>query len=609
MDLAVLLEQERVARARAEASAAGAKRLQQATAALAGALVPRDVAEVVVAHGVAAFGASVGLVVARADETSSLEVLASAGFPHDVLEPTHFLAPAQGTPVSLPAETGQAVVIHNAAEWERTHGPLRVPPGVRARAWIAQPVVVNQKTIASIGFGFVEHRRFDECDRKFIAALAHLCGQALERSRLYDDVRAAVSREQRRGLRLRAVADAGLAINSAAGRDSILQVMVDQAREIIGAHLVFARTSEERPDSLVFVSPSEKYPMWHRHADELVSWIVSTAGIDPSQPGYIPATDLESRMPQDTFGLSLGAPEQINGLLTVPLPEYESSNTGVFVAVDKMRGEFSDDDEAILTQLAQMAAVAISSARLREQAEEAIQARDAFISSVSHDLKTPIVSIKGLAQMLRRQLTDEGQIDPERFARGLTNIDVAASRMTAMIEDLSNTVRLQLERPTSPGWQTTDLVGIVYDAVREQEQATDGRSIGVEARIPELWGSWDAGRLQRVLANLLSNAVKYSPDDGQIRVIVDREQRDGTLWAVVVVQDHGIGIMEEDLPQIFTRYHRGRNAHKSVSGSGVGLAAVKEIVEQHGGSVHVVSAEGKGSTFTVRLPIVVVQAR
>jgi len=107
--------------------------------------------------------------------------------------------------------------------------------------------------------------------------------------------------------------------------------------------------------------------------------------------------------------------------------------------------------------------------------------------------------------------------------------------------------------------------------------------------------------LERVLDNLLSNAVKYSPAGGDITVQVSRET--GSGFAVLTVADQGLGIPVDDLPYVFERFRRGTNVVGQIAGTGIGLAAVRQVVEQHGGRVTVTSQQGHGSTFTVRLPL------
>ncbi|MDE3076520.1 MAG: ATP-binding protein, partial [Chloroflexota bacterium] len=116
-------------------------------------------------------------------------------------------------------------------------------------------------------------------------------------------------------------------------------------------------------------------------------------------------------------------------------------------------------------------------------------------------------------------------------------------------------------------------------------------------------GEWDSFRLERVIDNLLGNAIKYSPEDGRIIVRLEQARDEAGSWAVLEIQDFGLGIPAADLPLIFDEFHRGANVLGRVPGMGLGLAGVRHIVDQHGGDVSVFSVEGAGATFTVRLPL------
>jgi signal transduction histidine kinase len=143
-----------------------------------------------------------------------------------------------------------------------------------------------------------------------------------------------------------------------------------------------------------------------------------------------------------------------------------------------------------------------------------------------------------------------------------------------------------------------DLVEVTRLAVLRHQGTADKHRLHFEAALPSLVGTWDAGRLERVLGNLLSNAIKYSPTGGEIAVSLSLS---GT-WAELAVADHGLGIPAQDLPHIFERFHRAGNVVGRIPGSGLGLAGTRDIVQQHGGTIHVESVEGQGSRFVVRLP-------
>jgi signal transduction histidine kinase len=159
-----------------------------------------------------------------------------------------------------------------------------------------------------------------------------------------------------------------------------------------------------------------------------------------------------------------------------------------------------------------------------------------------------------------------------------------------------------------------DLVALVQQAAADQQRMTERHRLRVESALPTLVGTWDAARLRRVLDNLLANAVKYSPAGGEVTVSLETADRvptgpqedpmggQGRAWAVLQVRDQGVGIPAADQAHIFERFWRGGNVGH-IAGRGLGLAGVRHIVQQHGGSIDLQSQEGAGSTFTIRLPL------
>jgi signal transduction histidine kinase len=240
--------------------------------------------------------------------------------------------------------------------------------------------------------------------------------------------------------------------------------------------------------------------------------------------------------------------------------------------------------------------------RAEEERQRLEREKDAFLATASHDLKNPLASIKGNAQLIGRQVA-RGAVDPARLAAGLASIDSAASQMAALIDALLDLTRLRLGRPLELERQPTDLVALARRVAAEQQATSERHRIVVDSAEAELVGSWDARRLERVLGNLLSNAVKYSPQGGPITVAVARAPEPERTWAVLTVRDRGLGIPARDLPRIFEHFHRAANVAGAIPGTGVGLAGARQIVEQHGGTISVESREGEGSTFTVRLPL------
>ncbi|HLI50669.1 MAG TPA: ATP-binding protein, partial [Thermomicrobiaceae bacterium] len=239
----------------------------------------------------------------------------------------------------------------------------------------------------------------------------------------------------------------------------------------------------------------------------------------------------------------------------------------------------------------------------RRLADLARQAHDEVLTETAHDLRAPLTVVKGRAELLRRQAERAGVDGGDgRFIDGLRNIVDAAAQIEAQIEALLDTARLRAGQLLDLNPQPMDLVALASRIARQQQQTTDRHRVAVETTESSLPGVWDSARLARLLNNLVSNAIKYSPAGGLVTISVERERASSDNWATLRVSDQGVGIPAGDLPGVFERFQRASNIGQ-IAGTGIGLASVRQIAEQHGGSVSVESEVGQGSVFTVRLPI------
>ncbi len=244
----------------------------------------------------------------------------------------------------------------------------------------------------------------------------------------------------------------------------------------------------------------------------------------------------------------------------------------------------------------------------RAEAEMALEARNAFLSSVSHDLKTPLTAIKGNAQILQMRLRKGASSSPEdvnRLQQGLLMIESSVKKMQTMIDDLLDLAQLQTGQMLAFDYSEVDFVRLVQNVVLEQQATTKKHQIRFVAQVPELLFSLDVVRLERVVGNLLNNAIKYSPVGGEISVELSRDDTEFSSWAVLVLRDQGIGIPAADLPHIFEPFHRADNSKGRIQGTGIGLTSVAQIIEQHAGNIRVASQEGIGTVFTIRIPLIV----
>ncbi len=234
----------------------------------------------------------------------------------------------------------------------------------------------------------------------------------------------------------------------------------------------------------------------------------------------------------------------------------------------------------------------------RLEAEAAVRMRDQFLSLASHELKTPLTSLMGYVELLQRRMARDNAV-PERDRRAVQVIVEQAGRLNRLLHMMLDISRIQLGQLTIER-RPVDLEALAQRVVADLSPTLTHRTIVCEGPGEKVLVDGDEPRLEQVLLNLVQNGVKYSPEGGPITVRLGRQERTATIAVI----DEGIGIPHDALPRLFDRFYRAGNVDpQQVSGMGIGLYVVKEIVALHGGSIDVASVEGKGSTLTVMLPL------
>jgi signal transduction histidine kinase len=229
--------------------------------------------------------------------------------------------------------------------------------------------------------------------------------------------------------------------------------------------------------------------------------------------------------------------------------------------------------------------------------------KDEFLAAISHDLKTPATIIKGNAHLLQRALARGAGNRSAEISDGLEVIDESTAQLVRLVDELLDLTRVRMGHGLELDYGPADLIKIVRRLAAEYQKISPRHTITLEAMTDRVLGDWDEARIERIVANLISNAVKYSPRGGDITIRVSEEERDRQEWAILVVQDHGIGIPPAEVERVFEPYYRASNIAGTVSGSGIGLAGTRHIVDQHGGEISVESEVGN-TIFTVRLPLI-----
>ena len=221
--------------------------------------------------------------------------------------------------------------------------------------------------------------------------------------------------------------------------------------------------------------------------------------------------------------------------------------------------------------------------------------RNEFISNASHELKTPLSSIKILTESLLYQPPDE-----KMYKEFLTDINSEIDRLNAVISDLLLLVHIDEQEDEKPKLSPVPLQQILGRAVRGLMPVAQSRKIELEYTVENSVTVFcDELKLQQALYNVVDNAIKYTHDEGHVKVTLSDDGDN----AVVRVEDNGVGIPKDAIPHIFDRFYRVDKARsRSTGGTGLGLSIVDKIIKMHGGRIEVESEEGAGSIFTIYLP-------
>jgi signal transduction histidine kinase len=293
---------------------------------------------------------------------------------------------------------------------------------------------------------------------------------------------------------------------------------------------------------------------------------------------------------------------KLHSLLVLPLRSRREIIGALIIAANDPERQMNDQKLPLAEDLAERAALAIENARLyteqveaRRKVEDLSRLKDEFLSIASHELRTPVTSIKGYTQLAKALIQENDLVTSAEYLNvALDQID-RMSRLILELLDVSRieTGRLEIRR------DRIDWKPFVESVVARHHTAVNDRKFHIDLPVDSSEVAGDRDRLEQVLGNLLENAVKYSPDGTDISVRV----RDENDRVVTAISDRGIGIPSDEIGQVFERFHRGRQVSSSnYGGLGLGLYISKQIVERHGGSIWVESREGQGTTFFFSLP-------
>jgi PAS domain S-box-containing protein len=439
-----------------------------------------------------------------------------------------------------------------------------------------------------------------------------LCIDITDRKQAEAEQEKMLVRSQQYASQLHGLTEAALKINSTLSIEEVIRLITEQARAIIGAHQSVTSMTVENSwaKSISSISLSDKYAAWRDYREKADGSGIYACVCQMNHPMRMTQAELELHPKWLGFGKEAEKHPPMRGWLAAPLIGRDGRNIGLIQLSDKYEGEFTEEDEAIIVQLAQMASIAIENTRLyaasqqaRTQAEEANGIKDEFLAVLSHELRSPLNPILGWSKLLQSR-----KFDATKTAAALATIERNAKLQAQLIEDLLDVSRI-LQGKLTLNVGNVNLVSTVSAALETVRLAAEAKAISMKLLLvpednqihPTFLVMGDSNRLQQVLWNLLSNAVKFTSPGGRVEVRLEHVDS----CAQIQVIDTGKGINPDFLPYVFDYFRQADSATtRKFGGLGLGLAIVQQIVELHGGTVLAASAgEGQGAIFTVNLPL------
>lgn len=490
------------------------------------------------------------------------------------------------TVVERAVASGSGVLTNNAQEDARFSGQQSVV-GFQLRSIMCAPLQARSFTLGAV---YVDNRLlsgvFEEADLDLLVTFANQAAVAIENARLFTQTDGALAR---RVEELSIFQRIDQQLNKSLELNRVLSSSLNWAIALINA---------DGGSIGLFEQPEEAPPYLHlmvfRGADEVdevrhVSLEHPIVKRVLAQNGSVLSHDVTEDESID------GTPANVQ--LAVPI-EQGGKISGLITLETQHGREINAEDIAFVERLADRAAVAINNAQLYEQINAANDAKSEFVSLVAHELRVPMTSIKGYADLIVSGVA--GPLN-EQQSQFLEVIRRNLLRMSTLISDLSDINRIESGRMKFES-RAFDIRETVEDVTGSLQERIEARQQTIEIEIADNVTDVyaDPTRVAQMLTNLVSNANKYTLDGGQIFIRVTCDDQ----FAIVAVKDTGIGISEEDQKKLFTQFFRAEDYEvREQPGWGLGLSIVRKMVEAQGGQIDFESEHGQGSTFTFTVPL------
>jgi signal transduction histidine kinase len=511
-------------------------------------------------------GAERGFLMLINDETGELDLMAARNMRQEDLDRDEM--EISRTIIETSIQRGEGVITTNAQQDERFSKQESVSR-FALRSILCQPLLTRGKTVGAV---YVDNKiktgMFEEDDLELLGAFAAQAAAAIENARLYTHI------------------DAELA---------------QRVREL----KMLGRVDRDLSHGLDAEKILKRTLYWALRGTQSESGWIGVQAEPNGQVDILYGVDRGASFSLDELphAQELRAGEAVNyekptGEKNMIASARREDGSLILIAVMRAQLNYSEDNQRFLIRLADRAAIAIENSRLYQAAQDAIESKSQFISMVAHELKIPMTSIRGYADLIRQGTVGEVSDGQVQF---LDTIRSNVDRMADLISDLSDisqleTGRLKIEPLPLP------LVDCVRTPIADLRPQIDEKDQTINVKIPDGLPmiSADPNRLIQILTNLISNANKYTPSGGQITI--SAEQLQGHLR--VQVSDTGIGLSAADREHLFEQFYRSEDPDvREQVGWGLGLYVTRRLVEIMGGQIGAESTPGEGSTFWFTIPI------
>jgi signal transduction histidine kinase len=474
------------------------------------------------------------------------------------------------------------------------------------KAELAIPLSLGERILGVLDVQSERVDAFEESDLFVLQSLADQVAIAIENARLYTMTDQALAKRLEE---LAIMQEIDRQLNATLDYERVMDLTLDCALQMTGAEGGLIGMVAQEQEGMQLLAT-------RGYAREYGPYVGQLWPIDRGIVGRVVRTGqpaLLSDVTQDPDYVS--AISEPRSQLTVPI-RREDRVMGVISVESPKSAAFDEDDLTFMTRLADHAAIAIENARLYSDLKRANEAKSEFVSIVSHELKTPMTSIKGYADLLFKGAAGEISEMQQKFLRVIrSNVD----RMNVLVSDLLDLSRIESGR-FRLHIQSIPIKAVVDEVVQTMQERIKAKDLALIVEVPEDLPPVraDEDRLIQVLTNLMSNAYRYTLPGGKISLratvwpngsppgeaqpVPPGEQR--LRYVCLTVSDTGIGISPKDQTQIFKKFFRGDNpVVRETTGTGLGLSIAKSIVELHEGQMWFQSEPGQGSTFSFTVPL------